>query len=215
MTLPASEWLKSQGLEVLFEYKTGAGVVDLVGVALDADRVKTRLYLGQASPIKSISRLEVLSHVHDRTAIFSSEYFQEAFGGHNTAVKDDLAWLDGKGYLERTASGYRSRNGWWPMFSRIVAVELKLSRIAEAFYQARLRKAFVTESYVGLPLDVAERLYDGDSLAEFVEAGIGLVGIGRSDCRVVLEARVSKPRDGILASRCAEEIWRRPTNRQA
>ena len=42
-----------------------------------------------------------------------------------------------------------------PLHDRIVAVEMKLSGIADALDQALQNKAFAEESYVAFPTDVA------------------------------------------------------------
>lgn len=101
-------------------------------------------------------------------------------------------------------------NGWAPLHRRIVAVELKLSRVTEALLQAKDHLAFADESYIGLPADLAARIQKApDRWNRYWELGVGLLAVTKTKCRVV---RASKPpsasRDEALQMYVTDKFWR-------
>jgi hypothetical protein len=91
-----------------------------------------------------------------------------------------------------------------------VAIELKLGRIEEAIAQARGHLAFATESFIGLPLPVAERLCRQRQEAYFRKAGVGLLSVSAQGAAVLVPA-VADPNhdaDAVLQMHCVERFWR-------
>lgn len=84
-------------------------------------------------------------------------------------------------------------NGWMPLHKRLLAVELKLTRIDDALHQAINNLGFADESYVVLPTDVAKRLTKSKRMPDFDERGIGILAVTPDGCRRVLPPRKQKP----------------------
>ena len=97
-----------------------------------------------------------------------------------------------------------------PLQDRMVAVELKLSRVEEAMRQALNNLAFADESYVALPGDIARRVASTPSRwSTFFAAGVGLLGVTRSRCQVVVAPRkIEQWRDKPVQLYCVEKFWR-------
>jgi hypothetical protein len=94
------------------------------------------------------------------------------------------------------------RKGWRPLHRRIIAVELKLSKVAAVLRQARENRPHVDESYVAVPLDVVvSRVPKTDW------NGIGLIGVGQEGCQVLIPAQA---RHGVshLVDHQVEKFWR-------
>ena len=104
---------------------------------------------------------------------------------------------------------FQKMNGWVPLHKKIVALELKLTRISDAMHQAISNLEFADESYVGLPMRTAQRLEKGRKKSEFARKGIGLVGITPEKCEVFLEPNAVKSQQNrILQMHCVERFWR-------
>lgn len=212
MAEPAERWLREQGLMVKREFPTPWGICDLVGCSLNKSKVRRRLRLRQTQPIRSQLRVHLLSLI--------------PLQGQGCIDADDLhrvfePYLD-KGRIEcelrrlvkdrfvRPADDrtFCKVNGWMPLQKRLVAVELKLARIDDAFHQAINNLGFADESYVGLPSDVAMRLVKSRRKTECVERGIGVLAVSADRCRVVLHAtkRPSSP-DKTTQSYAVERFW--------
>jgi hypothetical protein len=97
-----------------------------------------------------------------------------------------------------------------PLQNRLVAVELKLSRIEEALWQARSNLKFANESYVAFPAGVAGRIrLHAARWDEFFESGIGLLAIKPQSCRVLIQAKIRSSIKGkVIQMYCVEKFWR-------
>jgi hypothetical protein len=125
-------------------------------------------------------------------------------------LRSELAVLTRKRFLRTNAGDlYQKVNGWIPLHRRLVAVELKLDRVDEALCQARKNKEATWESYVGLPVAVAERVRSGKKRAEFEAAGVGILGLSGRKADVFLPARRwGVAQSSVLEVHCAERFWR-------
>jgi hypothetical protein len=125
-------------------------------------------------------------------------------------VEMDIAALMAARFVIRgTANTVQKVNGWMPLSKRIVAVELKLSRVSEALSQAKAHRQIADEVYIGLPMSLAERVAQGSRRDQFRESGIGILGIGRRECSVVLSvAKVFIAPHLVLKTHCVERVWR-------
>jgi hypothetical protein len=95
-----------------------------------------------------------------------------------------------------------------PLHNRLVAVELKLTRIKEAFQQANRNLGFADESYVAFPMPLALRLPDMNQLCGYFECGVGLLGVTKRTCKVLVPARVTKkPCDSAVQMYCVDKFW--------
>jgi len=71
----------------------------------------------------------------------------------------------------------RQKN-WRPLHRRLLAVELKLTRIAQGLRQAESYRAFFGEALVAFPANVALRVPRRE--------GIGVLAVGATGCRVLI-----------------------------
>ncbi len=88
---------------------------------------------------------------------------------------------------------------WMPIYDRIIAVELKLTRMAEVIDQAYLDAYCVTDSYIAMPRDYAVKAVEKANTAK-----VGVIAVDEG-CEVILEPAHHKHRN---AHDLAENFWR-------
>jgi hypothetical protein len=215
MVEPARNWLLGQGLMVKEEFPVPWGICDLVACQLDPEKVESRLALGQRRPIGSLLRISLLTHLPDadRTSRGATlRHLAKVVGPYvdESRLEEELGKLAALKHVQRTRSGsYQRLNGWWPLHSRLLAIELKISRVPEAIAQARSHKAFTRESYIGLPMEKAEGVMANGMGDTCHEAGIGLLGVANSGCAVLISGeRDSHSPDPVLEMHAVERFWR-------
>jgi len=111
--------------------------------------------------------------------------------------------------VTRTKSGaYKSRNGWMPLQNKLIAVEMKLSRVRDALLQAELNLAFTPYSYVAFPHDTALGLATGPRRHDFDRLGVGLLAVNSSGCTELLcpSCDVGET-DDVLQTYVVERFW--------
>jgi len=214
MVDPAEQWLMSQGLTTKREFSTPWGICDLVGCSLDEERIKERLTLGQTKPIGPQIRVMILSRIPDQEEgrSITLQKLGHEFAGFfdETRIALEVGRLVNDKFVQITDRGcFQKLNGWVPLHKKIVALELKLTRISDVMHQAISNLEFADESYVGLPMKTAQRLDKGRKRLEFARKGIGLVGISSKKCKVFFEPNPSKSdQNQILQMHCVERFWR-------
>jgi len=206
-------WLERQGLLVKSEYPAPWGICDLVGVLLSKRRVRQRIALLQTHPLGPIARIRLLQLIPDAESghgITVPRLIRELEGTLSSdRVLQELATLLKGRFTRISSSGTIQRmNGWAPLHRRIVAVELKLARPQEALSQAVSHLRFADDVYVALPSELAERTA-GTARAElFIEAGVGILAVQRSTCKLVLRPKARRfHADPILQMHCVERFW--------
>ena len=215
MAKSAVRWLYAAGMTVKSEFVTPWGICDFVGLKLNQERVDTRLNLRQTKAIGSITRAAILLKIPDietRKSV-SIEHLMRKCGSSISAeaVKSETDRLMADGFVISTARGRLQKvNGWMPLQDRLVAVELKLSRIEEAMHQAMNNLGFTEESYVGLPAAVARRVALNPSRwSSFFDAGVGLLGVSRRHCEILLQPhKAAGWADPAIQLYCVEKFWR-------
>lgn len=213
----AQRWLYRQGLLVKREFYTPWGVCDLVGVSLNGQRVKERLSFGQKRPIGPLIRVEILNSIPDvKEGQFATlEGLEAEYEGFIDASQIRAAvenLMRNKFIVASAKGGLQKLNGWAPLHSRIVALELKLNRVEEVLDQAASHLAFAEESYTGLPAGLAERIAESPRAARFRSEGVGILSVGRNRCKVVLPPDARRgPKDLALQMHCVERFWRTRT----
>ncbi len=214
MTPFAAAWLRKQGFSVKEEVSLPWGISDLIGVSLDSDRVKKRIGLKQRETVGPISRIDLLlslPDVEERKSVTLNALLAK-FAGLMSAeeILAELAVLAKKRFVRVNGKGaFQKVNGWMPLHDRLVAVELKMDRIDDALTQARKNKELTWESYVGLPTTIAERVLNGKKCADFVVAGVGLLGIGIRGVQKLLSAnKVGNRSSPAIEMHCVERFWR-------
>lgn len=214
MTAVVESWMGSRELAVKVEFATPWGICDLVGVRLNRHMVRKRMALGQWEPIGPPSRIALLQQVPDAgTGTIAVSRLKRDFSGVMSPqqFERELECLSRARFLAEPRRGVVHRiNGWEPLHSRIVAVELKLSRIEEAYNQALSHLWFATESFVALPYDTALRLSRNPRARRFRSNGVGVLGVQADRCRVLVrptDGRTFKA-DPVLQAHCVERFWR-------
>ncbi len=214
MVKPAEAWLKSKRLMVKREFPTPWGICDLVGCSFNKQNVNKRMRLGQKRPIGSHFRTMLLSKIPEENENRPIEFthivglFSEFFDEEHISLELDRLERD-KFVCKTNCGSFYRLNGWMPVHKRLVALELKLSRIQEVLHQAIANLEFADESYVGLPMEIAQHLVGNNSVLSFVESGIGIVGLNLEGYRVFRSPSKSKKRvDPILQTYCVERFWR-------
>lgn len=218
MAAPVLEWLRRNDLTVKTEFGTPWGICDMVGVRFSPSRVRLRLSYGQRHAVGPALRLQVLSKIPDQesgAAITFRRLHAESFACLSPdRLRSELEHLTrGKFIASPSPGAYHKLNGWAPLHRRIVAVELKLSKVSQALIQARSNLAFATESYIALPMDRAFRVAHGRRRAAISQMGVGLLGVSRTKCeRFFIGSRVVGASDEVLQAHCVERFWRTRDN---
>jgi hypothetical protein len=214
MVAPAEQWLRSQGLTTKREFSTPWGICDLVGCSLNRKKARQRLTLGQTKPIGPQIRIIILSYIPDikDEDSITLENLQQKFAGYfdETKIALEVYRLVRDKFVQITPCGkFQKINGWAPLQNKIVALELKLTRITNALHQAINNLELANESYVGLPMENAQRLIKSKKKTEFVQRGIGIIGVNTKRCRIFLEPNPSRSNQNrILQMHCVERFWR-------
>lgn len=216
MTAPVFAWMRRTGLNVKREFSLPWGICDLVGVSFNERRVGIRIAHGQFHAIATPQRISLLHQIPDektRRSIAIKDLYSRFDGLFSTdTLERELDHLVRGKFIRSLSSGrFQSKNGWAPLHKRIVAVELKLNRIQEAFEQACCNRAFASESYVALPSRTARRLMRTSRLAFFRKNRIGILAVGARSCVQVLPSSCTQ-HDPLLQAHCVERFWRARDN---
>jgi len=214
MAEAVARWMRNAGLLVRAEFVTPWGICDLVGARLNAVNVARRLDLRQNRAIGSITRALVLLQIPDVKSkrSISLERLRERVGTgiDSNVLHDDVERLVADRFVVRTARGsLRKLNGWLPLQDRLVAVELKLSRVEEAMVQARSNLGFADESYVAFPAEQAKRIAaNRDRWSTYFAAGVGLLAVTPKSCRVLIPATPSAAKQPAIQAYCVDKFWK-------
>jgi hypothetical protein len=209
----AQNWLERDGFIVKSEFQTRWGICDFVGVEFNPQRVVKRIKFGQKSPIGPESRIAILQSIpHDKSARgISLKSLAMLFKEYLSAreISTNLKYLQDCNFVVRTSTGnYKRLNGWAPLHKRIIALELKLTRVEDAINQAMANCSFATESFVGLPETLANKVALSSRASQFRALGIGLLAIAEDGCETLIyPSRMHSP-DIILQMHCVERFWR-------
>lgn len=217
MARPVARWLEADGMAVKSEFVTPWGICDLVGLTFDPANVERRLQLRQTQAIGSITRALLLLHIPDEetgtwtTLASLARHFAPSVP--QELVSEEIARLIvGRFVVSRSRRRLQRVNGWIPLQDRLVAVELKLSRVKEAMHQALSNLGFAEESYVGFPAEVAERVSSSESrCSDFFDAGVGLLSVTPRGCKPLVPARRRRAldrADEALRFYSVEKFWR-------
>jgi hypothetical protein len=215
MTSAAADWMKSSGMAVKAEFITPWGICDLVGLTFNPDKVARRLHLKQTRAVSSITRAVLLLQIPD-VETKKSISLDELVRQFSSVIPEDVvsketARLIADRFVVSPSRGRLQKvNGWMPLQDRLVAVELKLSRIDEAMQQALNNLGFTEESYVGLPVEVARRVAANASRwSKYFDNGVGLLSVARRGCQILMPSRKDGNRtDTAIQLYCVEKFWR-------
>ncbi len=215
MVAAATAWMRGSGLHVKSEFVTPWGICDLVGLSFNANKVAERLRRRQTRPVSSITRAALLLRIPDvaeqRSVTLARLVRQCAPAVPSEVVSAEIDRLIADRFVVRgRRGGLQKQNGWVPLHDRLVAIELKMSRVEEAMRQARNNLGFADESYIALPADVARGVVaKAARYAQFFEAGVGLLAVTHRRCEVVVPARTTGTwKDAVIQFCCVEKFWR-------
>jgi len=212
MVPPVVRWLERHRLRVRREFAFPWGTCDLVAARLNRKRVARRQALGQHRPIGPLLRIDILMHIPDESEerAVRLETLRRRYGRvvDGDTVSAEVERLVANKFVRRTRYGLQKRNAWYPLHERIVAVELKRARVIEALEQAAQHLRIATESYVGLPFDVARRVVRDRRRNEFVNRGVGILAVSPRACSVLLRAFSSSCLDVVHQAHTTERFWR-------
>ena len=218
MAPPIRRWLRQQRLHFKQEFLVPWGVCDFVGLSFNSENVEKRLALRQLQPIGPLRRLQILALIPDcesGDAISDCELkmrFDEC-APDGTFEAELQTLLAGRFIVQTKTGSFQKLNGWVPLHNRLIAVELKLSRISEGIAQAICHLGFANESYLALPAQLAEKIVDSPRVSQFKEKGVGILAVTRTGCRLVLEpSGVHGLLDANLQMHCVERFWRTRDN---
>jgi hypothetical protein len=215
MAAVVANWMKSSGLAaVKSEFVTPWGICDLVGLTFNRKKELRRLQQKQTRAITSITRAVLLIQIPDVEeggwTTLARLVRQFAPSLPEDVVSEQIDRLIAGGFVVAHSRGRLQKvNGWMPLQDRLVAVELKLSRVAEAMRQALNHLGFAEESYVGLPANVARRVASSAfRWSDFFEAGVGLLSVTQRGCKVLVRSLPNRKWiDDAIQLYCVEKFW--------
>lgn len=210
---PVVAWLTDSGYFVKTEYRTPWGICDLVAAKFYSNRIKQRIKLNQRKTIGLLSKVALLYSIPDQ-ASGKSRSLKKLYNDFGLYLDSDildayLQDLERKNFIFEVRKGiYQKNNGWEPLHQQIISIELKLSRIQDAIDQAIKNSALTGQTYVGFPLEVSNNIYHSTKIDEFKSAGIGILGITKEKCVVLLPPRPNNNLvDPVLELHAAERFW--------
>ena len=215
MATSAAAWLKSCGMAVRSEFVTPWGICDLVGIRFNSQNVAHTLQQRQTRAVGSITRAALLLQIPDAESKQWTTSYRLVCQFAPLIPKDVVLKETDRLIADRfVVSSFRGHlqkvNGWMPLQERLIAVELKLSRVEEAMRQALNNLGFAEESFIGLPEDVAHRVSSNQARwSEFFNYGIGIISVAKGKCKVLVEARKTQDcADKTIQFYCVEKFWR-------
>ncbi len=215
MTPTVARWMRAEGLTAKAEFVTPWGACDLVGLRFNSQNVARRIQLKQTRPVTSITRAMILLQIPDvetgRSLTFEKLLRRWTGWVPEEAVRKETERLIADRFVILSSKTRLQKiNGWMPLQDRLIAVELKLSRVEEAMRQALNNLAFADESYVALPADNAKRVESTPSRwSTFFSAGVGLLSVTHSRCQVMIAPKKTEQwRDKAAQLYCVEKFWR-------
>lgn len=215
MTAPAIRWMEDASLIVKHEFVTPWGKCDLAGLQFDDENVCKRLDLRQTKAVGSVVNAAILLTIPDVESNESTTVEKLHFEHHSWFPEDTIRTainrlVQDHFVIEYSGGRLQKVNGWLPIHRRLVAIELKLSRVEEVLQQARNNLEFATESFAALPTEIADRVCEHRiRWKHFFDAGVGLLRVSTQRCEVLIpSANPTANQPEALSFYCAEKFWR-------
>jgi hypothetical protein len=185
-----SLWPAAQERRVRAERGYGAGVADLVVLDLVEAAIERRLHA--LPPLTHSSEAFVLSRIKSAgpTRAIDVSAVVRRFSDRTTKKLVDR--LCSAGYLERDGGVVQTHTDITPVVARLVAVEAKLTDWRGAMEQALRYRAFANQTYVALPLALAERI-EPTEREHFRLWRMGLIGVTEYSARILIGCRRTSP----------------------
>lgn len=211
MLTPVLTWVNDHGLLAKGEYETPWGICDVVGCKIDAERAQLRRSLGQRQSVGSLFRMNLLSKIPDvEQASVTFDELREEVGDlidTNELVRH-VAVLKGRKFVVEEDGRLAKVNGWMPLHSRVVSVEMKLKRFSEVIAQARANLSLTPDSYIAIPEPDALRLV-AKKESELKDIGVGVLAVNPYRAYEALAPVSPSQRNNTYSAHCAERFWPR------
>lgn len=160
MTPIVRKWMSNQGFGIISEFQHPSGYCDLAGIQFDQEKVQKRIKSKQARRIKGMFEFGHLLSAENSLDIISETYIHQDYFKRKLAIVDH----DRLSLLV----------DWIPFHKKIIAVELKLNKISEVINQAIGNFSFANESYIAMPIEIAQKLVDHEKV---IKHGLGVLGV--------------------------------------
>jgi hypothetical protein len=211
MTVPVRNWLQFAGFATKDEFRTPWGICDLVGVKLSRHYMCERLSLNQNRAVGNAKRVALLESIPGDREISIRELARRTSQLISIdELRKELKHLLTDHFVNRSEQDTYIR--LIPESAEknlIVAVEIKLDKIEEVFFQARANLAFAHRSYVGVPISIAERLAGTERSKNLMSSGVGLLSVERGRCEVLIQSTGDESRANLaVRAHCIERFWR-------
>lgn len=209
----ARRWLASNGYYPFEEVTTSWGIVDLMGIRVNIDRVLQRVRAGHREVVGDFRSVLVLLSIPTEKSRRSvsiadlNQKYAELMGA--PVIGRIIERLTRKRMVGINASGglFRIIDSL-PIHDELVCIELKLNRIDEVLTQARRHRVAATGSFVGLPSPLAEKVAVSSRKGEFQSAGVGLLSVSLEGCAILIPpGSTDKERDAAHGIALAEKGW--------
>lgn len=215
MAEPVKRWMESLSLLVRSEFISPWGICDFVGLTFRKQNVARRLSLGQKSAVTSSTRAALLLQIPDieskRCVSLADLIVACAPAIPGEMVMRETRRLVQDKYVVQEGAKLQKVNGWMPLQKRLMAVELKMKRVEEAMLQAENNLGFASESYVGLPAELANRIADSARRHDFLKRGIGLLAVTSDSCLMLIRSHAETISNPVFQFCCVEKFWRGAT----
>lgn len=222
MTEPVRRWAISQGASVCLEFGTPGGVADLALVYPNRETEQLRADDGPAGPVPrrvTVTLAELPDSFEFQNGEFvgldegrfdyllpkrdRAKYLKRAVRlGYLRVQSEDSKWDSNPDAL---VSFEQTKPSWYPCFSEVVGVELKLKRWKDAIAQTHKYLLVCDRCFVGLPMVKARAVE-----AEFpkVSDRVGLFGVDvtTGHVEILIDAPQHTPRLIGLRDHAAERI---------
>ena len=210
---PVALWLNAQGFLTKAEFPLPWGICDIVGVQFQDARARERLASKQTQPVSSLELLQLLDSLpHHRAITLARLNRLLAASRSPSQVTADLQRLKAKRLVTFPRRNHiRKQVSWLPLHQRIIAIEMKLRRVAAALAQARAHLMFANESYVALPGDLADHVSATNRRLQFLDCGVGLLSVRPNRTQILLTSSNGlRPCDitPLLQTHCTERFWK-------
>jgi hypothetical protein len=213
MAEPVESWLNNNGYSVKREFSTAWGICDIVAAKPYKTHILHRIHYKQKKPLRSARKINILDVIPDKRTGESISFKNlsnniKFYSCHDQLLRD-LTELEKDNFIICTKQNhYQKLNGWLPLHKQILTVELKLNRISEAVFQAKNNLKFTSQSYVALPYSTSLKIANSSKANYFINAGIGLIGVLPSGCKVFIKATAPiSESDSLIQTLYAERFW--------
>jgi DNA-binding MarR family transcriptional regulator len=170
------------------KYAVGGTIPDLLLVV-----TKRRAVRSVRSKKLSLIDCSILFAVYDSQATTVGELALKLYA-REAVIRRSVDRLLKAGILGERQDRLRVRKAVVDQTAQVISIEAKLSRWKEALQQAKAYLRFSNAAYVALPEAQINRISALRSACK--DAGVGMIAVSQSTCRVIIRAPTNVPRSG-------------------